>query len=222
MGSLTFEEARDAFSEQVQGLARGGVDVLWIETISSREEVEAAAAAETGLPVVCNMSFDTNGHTMMGITPAELTQICDHLTLHPVGFGTNCGVGAAEVIACILTMIDAARPGAVLVAKANCGVPEFKNSETRYNGTPEIMAEYARMARDVGSGIIGGCCGTTPAHIRAMRDALHDHEPRGRPDLETVEARLGPVSRGAKGLQAVLPSRPPGRRSSRRSAAMAG
>lgn len=205
LGPLTFGQGRDAFTEQACALAAGGADVLWIETMSSREEVQAAAAgaASTGLPVVCNVSFDTNGSTMMGITPSNLADICDQLSPRPAAFGTNCGVGAAEVIACMLGLAAAAKPGSVLVAKANCGIPEFVDGEIHYNGTPEIMAEYARMARDLGARIIGGCCGTTPAHISAMRRALEGYTPGGRPNLGTVEERLGTVSRGAKGLTVV-------------------
>lgn len=204
LGPLTPEEGREAFAEQAMALASGGVDVLWIETMSSKEEVEAAAAgaASAGLPVVCNVSFDTNGSTMMGITPTNLVHICDRLSPPLAAFGTNCGVGAAEVIACMLGLADAARPGSILVAKANCGIPEFVDGAIHYNGTPEIMAEYARMARDLGARIIGGCCGTTPVHVHAMRQALEGYTPGPKPDLEMVEDRLGTISNGAKGIQA--------------------
>lgn len=199
LGALTHESARDAFAEQAQALARGGVDVLWIETLSSREEVDAAieGAERTGLPVVCTVSFDTNGRTMMGIAPESFAAHCAHGDHRPLAFGTNCGVGASELVAAVLNMRRGADEDAVLVAKANCGIPEWHDGELTFNGTPELMADYAVLARDAGARIIGGCCGTTPEHVRAMRTALDSTSPGGVPDLETIEARLGHVSTGA-------------------------
>ncbi len=209
LGPLTASDGRDAFAEQAQALAAGGVDLLWIETMSSEDEVRAAVsgAATTGLPIICNVSFDTNGCTMMGITPAEHAKICGGIQPRLDGFGTNCGVGPAEAVACVLTMGEAATAGSVLVAKANCGIPEFVDGAIRYNGTPELMAEYARLARDAGARIIGGCCGTTAAHLQAMRQALDSYTPSSAPSLDTIEARLGPISRGAKGCAGDAPRR---------------
>jgi 5-methyltetrahydrofolate--homocysteine methyltransferase len=200
LGPLTHDEGRAAFAEQAAGLAEGGVDALWIETMSSREELDAAleGAASVDLPVVCTCSFDTNGRTMMGITPADLARICAESMAHPCAFGSNCGVGASELVAAILNLSDAAGPDAVLVAKANCGIPEWVDGAIRYNGTPDLMADYARLAFDSGARIIGGCCGTSPAHLRAMRDALDRHVKGARPSLSTVVERLGTVSTGAQ------------------------
>jgi 5-methyltetrahydrofolate--homocysteine methyltransferase len=86
----------------------------------------------------------------------------------------------------------------VLVAKANCGIPQFVDGEIRYSGTKELMVEYARLARDTGARIIGGCCGTTPEHLAAMRQALDNHQPRPAPDIERVAELLGPVTAGAR------------------------
>ncbi len=200
VGALGFEEASDAFAEQAAALARGGADVLWIETMSARDEAEAAiAGAETaGLPVVCTLSFDTNGRTMMGMAPADLAALQRELPHGPMACGANCGVGASEVVAAILNLAAAALPDAVLVAKANCGIPQYVDGAIRYDGTPELMATYACLALDAGARIIGGCCGTTPEHIRAMRDALEAHLRGPRPDLATVIAALGEVSNGAR------------------------
>jgi len=200
LGALTHADARDAFAEQAQALARGGVDVLWIETLSSQQEVDAAieGAESAGLPVVCTVSFDTNGRTMMGVTPHGFADHCAHGAQHPVAFGSNCGTGAAELVAAILNMRTAADTESVLVAKANCGIPEWRDGELTYNGTPELMAEYAVLARDAGARVVGGCCGTTPDHVRAMRRAL-DSQPRGGvPELDTIAARLGDVTSGAR------------------------
>lgn len=200
LGALTMEEGIAAFEEQARALAEGGVDILWVETMSSREEVEAAltGGAVTGLPMVCTLSFDTNGSTMMGITPADFVALCRELGPAPAAYGTNCGVGPAEVVAGILGLRGAAHTDDLLVAKANCGIPEFVDGAIRYGGTAELMADYACLARDAGARIIGGCCGTTPEIVRAMRDALDAHERRDAPSLETVEQRLGALTAGAK------------------------
>jgi len=200
LGALTMEEGIAAFEEQARALAKGGVDILWIETMSSREEVEAAlhGGAVTGLPMVCTLSFDTNGSTMMGITPADFVALCRELGPSPAAYGTNCGVGPAEVVAGILGLRGAAHRDDVLVAKANCGIPEFVDGAIRYGGTAELMADYACLACDAGARIIGGCCGTTPEIVRVMREALDAHERGDAPTLETVEHRLGALSAGAK------------------------
>ncbi|MHB8475333.1 MAG: betaine--homocysteine S-methyltransferase [Steroidobacteraceae bacterium] len=197
LGPLSLRAAEDAFAEQAIALAQGGADILWIETMSSVEETEAAVAGarNVDLPVVATLSFDTNGRTMMGITPAELAAL--HRKHHLAACGSNCGTGPAELVACIVNLATAADPAAILVAKANCGIPQFVDGAIQFNGTPELMAEYARLALDAGARIIGGCCGTTPAHLRAMRQALEAHVRGSKPDLAGIEARLGAISTGA-------------------------
>ena len=198
LGPLSSADARAAFAEQAAALAEGGADVLWIETLSSREEVEAAieGAKTTGLPVVSTLSFDTNGRTMMSLTPAELAGIARER--HLAACGSNCGVGPAELVASILNLSTAADPGMVLVAKANCGIPQYVNGAIRYNGTPELMARYVDLAIDSGARIIGGCCGTSPEHLAAMRKALDAHVAGPRPDAAALESVLGQISTGAR------------------------
>ncbi len=200
LGALTMEDGIAAFEEQARALANGGVDILWIETMSSREEVEAAllGGSVTGLPMVCTLSFDTNGSTMMGITPADFVALCRELGPSPAAYGTNCGVGPAEVVAGILGLRGAAHDDDLLVAKANCGIPEFVDGAIRYGGTAQLMADYACLAVDAGARIIGGCCGTTPDIVRAMRVALDGHVRGEPPSLDTVEQRLGTLSAGSK------------------------
>ena len=197
LGPLTRDAAREAFAEQAAALARGGADILWIETMSSVEETEAAVAGArtTGLPVVATLSFDTNGRTMMGITPAELAGL--HRKHDLAACGSNCGTGPSELVACIVNLATASAPGAVLIAKANCGIPQFIDGEIRFNGTPELMAQYACLSVDAGARIIGGCCGTTPHHLRIMRQALEGHVRGSKPDLAVIESRLGAISTGA-------------------------
>jgi methionine synthase I (cobalamin-dependent) len=197
LGPLSIDAAREAFAEQAGALARGGADFLWIETMSSVEETEAAieGARTTGLPVVATLSFDTNGRTMMGVTAFDLAGLQRKHQLHACG--SNCGTGPSEVVACIVNLATAADPAAILVAKANCGIPQFIDGAIRFNGTPELMAQYACLSWDAGARIIGGCCGTTPDTLRAMRRALEAHVRQPAPDLAAIESKLGSVSTGA-------------------------
>ncbi len=208
VGSLSHEDGVAAFTEQAAGLKEGGADVLWIETISSEEEIRAAVegASTAGLPIVTTMSFDTAGRTMMGLTPQGFAALTAELAPEPVAIGANCGTGAAELIATVLGITEA-RPDAIVVAKGNCGIPEFVDGHIHYSGTPELMADYARLARDAGARIIGGCCGTTGEHLMAMRAALEAHTPDDRPSVETVVSRLGDVSKLARGEQPATSSR---------------
>ena len=201
VGALSHADAVKAFAEQALALKEGGADVLWIETMSSEEELKAAVegCAGAGLPIVTTMSFDTNGRTMMGITPKAFGAITAALPTQPVAIGANCGVGASELIATVLG-ISEARPDAAVVAKGNCGIPQYVDGHIHYTGTPELMADYARIALDAGAKIIGGCCGTSPEHLAAMRQSLETYTRGERPTVELIEAKLGPVSQLAKGV----------------------
>jgi methionine synthase I (cobalamin-dependent) len=203
VGTLSHGDGVAAFAEQALALKEGGADVLWIETISSHEELSAAVegAAAAALPIIATMSFDTNGRTMMGITPPAFGEMARSLPVQPAAIGANCGTGASELIATVAGIAEA-RPDAVIVAKGNCGIPQYHDGHIHYSGTPELMAEYARMALDAGARIIGGCCGTTAQHLAAMRRALETHIQRPRPTVPEIEARLGPVSALAHGRDA--------------------
>ena len=202
LGEMQPDEAIAAFAEQALALKQGGADVLWIETMSSREEVELAVkgAAEANLPIVFTMSFDTNGRTMMGVGASDLMALDHQLKPQVHACGTNCGVGASEVVAAILNMKSTAINGIepILIAKANCGIPAFVDGKIVYDGTPEIMASYAVMARDAGARIIGGCCGTSPEHVAAMRQALDSTPSSSPPSIEDIKRVLGEVSDGAR------------------------
>jgi 5-methyltetrahydrofolate--homocysteine methyltransferase len=204
LGALSEADGIAAFAEQAQALKEGGVDVLWIETMSSKEEVTAAVmgAATTGLPIVTTMSFDTNGKTMMGISPAEFVAFVHSLDPKPVAYGANCGVGASDLVATIVKLAEAAAPGDVIVAKGNCGIPFYEEGKIKYNGTPPLMADYARIVRDAGARIVGGCCGTSPEHLASIRTALAEHQPGAKPSAAEIVARLGPVTEGAAALLA--------------------
>jgi len=202
-GTVSVAAAREAFAEQARALAAGGADILWLETLSSAEEIEAAVggASESGLPIVCTVSIDTNGRTMMGLTPADTIRVASGLGTDVMAVGSNCGVGAAEVVAAIMNLADASRGGGaapILVAKANCGIPTWQDGQIVYDGTPDLMADYAGLVVDAGARIVGGCCGTTPAHVAAMRRTLDTHEKGTAPDAGTIVARLGEISQGAR------------------------
>ncbi len=202
-GELDPALAEAAFAEQAMALKEGGVDVLWIETISSTEESQAAVkgAAVAGLPIVLTLSIDTNGRTMMGLTGEDLVRLQPQLHALPAAFGTNCGLGASEVVAAVVNMKTACEQAGVepfIVAKANCGIPEWVDGEIRYNGTPELMAQFATMAVDAGARIVGGCCGTTPQHIAEMREALDNHQRGELPGMNHIISTLGDITAGAK------------------------
>ena len=194
LGELTYDEAVEAFVEQALGLKAGGADVLWIETMSAAEEMKAGAeaAAKVEMPCVITASFDTAGRTMMGIAPTGLGALAGEFACTPVALGSNRGVGASDLLAAVLE-ITQAYPDIVVVAKANCGIPEIKGDEVVYTGTPQLMADYAHLAMDAGVRIIGGCCGTSFAHLAAMRGAIDSHATAARPSVADVVARLGPL-----------------------------
>lgn len=194
LGALTYEEAVEAFVEQIDGLKAGGAQVAWIETMSAVDEIRAAAEAaiRVGLPYTYTGSFDTAGRTMMGLAPADIHGVADGLSEAPLGVGANCGVGASDILASLLDM-SAARPDATIIVKGNCGIPEFRGTEIHYSGTPELMADYVRLAVDGGARIVGGCCGTSFEHLAAMRKALDAHTRSERPSVEEVVARIGPL-----------------------------
>lgn len=194
-GTLTDDEAEATFAEQAQALANGGVDVLWIETIFAFGELKAAvaAAASVGLPVVSTMTFDTAGKTMMGDTPEKAWEFIQKLDPRPIAFGANCGAGPAMLIDTICRYRRIGSDDDVLIAKGNCGIPQMVGGEIVYSGSEEIMARYARLARDAGARIIGGCCGTTPVHLKAIGEALVGYEPKGIPEVGAIEAALGPI-----------------------------
>lgn len=172
MGKLTFDTAVEAFREQAAGLAEGGVDLFWIETMSDLDEVRAAVAGireVSDLPITATMSFDTHGHTMMGVSPAQAASELQKLDL--AALGANCGTGSDELIE-VIKIMKAQAPESNLIAKANAGIPQVKDNAVVYNGSPDLMADYAKTVYQVGAQLIGGCCGNTPAHIQAMGDAL--------------------------------------------------
>ena len=195
VGTLTHEVAVEIFEEQAQGLLDGGADVLWVETISAPEEYAAAAEAmqNVGANWCGTMSFDTAGRTMMGVTSTNMVKMVSDLEYPPLAYGANCGVGASDLLRTVLgfTETDDTRP---IIAKGNAGIPKYVDGHIHYDGTPDLMAQYAILARNSGATIIGGCCGTMPEHLTAMRTAL-DSTPKGeKPSHEQITTTLGAFS----------------------------
>lgn len=191
LGTLSHQRGVEVFTEQAQALAAAGADVLWIETISSFEELEAAveAAASTGLPHTATLSFDTAGHTMMGISSAAFGEWWNE---HPgvTAIGANCGIGPGDAVATAHELARVA-PAATAIVKANCGMPLYKEEGgLTYPLLPDDMADYVELALRSGARIIGACCGSTPDHVAAIREAVDGFGGGERPSAEEIQARL--------------------------------
>jgi 5-methyltetrahydrofolate--homocysteine methyltransferase len=172
IGSLTYEAAVDMFAEQAQALAAGSADCIYIETMSDLNEAKAAvegAQQACDLPVFCTFSFDAHGRTSMGISPTQAAQGMAELGVPAIG--ANCGHAPEEVLD-ILPQMRGAAPGAYLIAKPNAGVPRMVKRQVVYDGTPERMADLALRYVELGARIVGTCCGSSPEHIAAIREAM--------------------------------------------------
>ena len=174
MGDLTIDSAAEMFGEQVRGLVAGGVDGILIETMSDLSEVEAAVTAARkeapGLPVFVTLSFDTNLRTMMGVSPAMAVQAISEMGADVVG--ANCGRGLDEMRIIAAQLAEAGAGRVRLMVQSNAGLPRLQGDTFVFDGTPEEMAAFAVEMRNLGFAAIGACCGSTPSHIAAMRDAL--------------------------------------------------
>ena len=173
MGTLTYDDAVAVFAEQAAALAEGGVDAILIETMSDLNEAKAAiegARQGTELPILVTMSFDTHGRTMMGVKPVDAVKELWAMGVDAVG--ANCGRTLSENLEAIQQMREAL-PEATLMAKPNAGLPRMEGIESVYDVTPEIMAEYAEKFAALDVKIFGGCCGSTPEHIKAVSRTLH-------------------------------------------------
>jgi len=172
LGPLTFARAVELFAEQAAALVEGGVDCLYIETMSDLAEARAALTAAhqvSDLPVFCTFSFDTHGRTSMGVRPDQAAQAA--IALGVAALGANCGRAPEELLT-LLPQIHAAAPEAFLIAKPNAGLPRMVQRRVVYDGTPERMAELALNYVELGAVIVGTCCGSSPEHIAAIARAL--------------------------------------------------
>ncbi len=189
LGPLEMDDAIDGFAEQARGLDAGGADLLWIETMSSLDEVEAAvrgAMRVSDLPVTATLSFDTAGRTMMGVTGTLAAQRLVELGVAAIG--ANCGNNLSDTEAALLEIRRVA-PDIPIISKANAGIPEWHGAELNYSGSPDVMAAHAHRVRSAGVDIIGGCCGSGPEHIAAMRGVLDGTSPVPEVDAPTPPER---------------------------------
>ena len=174
LGTMDLAQAQAIFAAQLAGLRDGGIDLVLIETMSDLAETEAAVRAAREvvpeLPVVATLSFDTNLRTMMGVRPAEAVASLAALGVDAVG--ANCGRGPGEMLQIAAQLAQARPDGLLLVAQSNAGLPQVVGDHFEYDAGPDDMAAHARDLRDLGIDLIGGCCGSTPAHLDAMRRAL--------------------------------------------------
>ena len=175
LGDITYEDAVDAFREQAESLLAAGVDLYILETHSGLSEImaaiEAVRAISIDIPIVAMMTFTQAGTTFLGHTPEE---VAAELSTAPISaLGVNCSVGPQPILAAIETMRG--RTELPLAAMPNAGLPGYQDGRLVYLSTPAYFAEYTKRFADVGVRIIGGCCGTTPNHVKAMAKALTSH-----------------------------------------------
>ncbi|MDP7151052.1 MAG: betaine--homocysteine S-methyltransferase [Paracoccaceae bacterium] len=217
MGSMTHEIAVEMFYEQADGLKEGGADILWLETISAPEEYRAAAEAFAlaGMPWCGTMSFDTAGRTMMGVTSEAMVELVESLPNPPLAYGANCGTGAADLLRTVLSF-GAQGNDRPIIAKGNAGIPKYVDGHICYDGTPDLMADYACLARDAGAKIIGGCCGTRPEHLEKMKEALETRPKGERPTLDQITGAVGAFSSASDGTGSEDAGNAPARRRSGR------
>ena len=173
-GPVEYAEAVAAYAEQAQALSGGGVDVLVIETHFALEEAQAAvegARQVSQLPLVVSFSYDRGVRTMMGVKPAQVAE--KFKLLDVAAIGANCGT-TLENMDKIVQEYAAAESGLFIWAKPNAGLPSVDAATGRsvYSVSPEQMGAFAKRYVEIGARIVGGCCGSTPAHVRAIAQAV--------------------------------------------------
>ena len=173
LGIVEAEEARAAFREQAEGLLEGGVDAFIVETLSDLVEMRLAVEAIrsiTDLPIVITVAFTEDGVTFLGRAPAEVARTLRELPIQALG--ANCSVGSSILYDVLEQMLPEAA-GLPVVIQPNAGLPSRVGERLMYLSSPAYMADYAARMIVAGARMVGGCCGTTPQHIRAMREAVH-------------------------------------------------
>jgi 5-methyltetrahydrofolate--homocysteine methyltransferase len=176
LGTLGYDEAFAAFAEQAAALVEGGVDALWVETMTDLQEAKAAVSGARSvagdLPVFCSLSFGRKGRTMMGVSGKQAAQ-----ELWPLGIaalGANCGEGLEAVSQVLAQMKDALPQGAVLIAKPNAGLPRLIDGETVYDTPPEAFAGHIQGFIAAGARIVGSCCGSSPEFIATIAQKISE------------------------------------------------
>lgn len=186
-GPTSFEEAKDMFKEQAAALLEGGVDLFILETFSDISEIRQAIRAVQelcDLPIVAQMTINHDGNTSFGTTPQVFTSRLDEWGVDVIGL--NCSVGPATILPAIEQMQSVTTKK--LSAQPNAGLPRDVQGRQFYMGSPEYMAKYAKRFMQAGVKFIGGCCGTTPAHIKLITDAVRAVSPRRQRFLSEVKS----------------------------------
>jgi methionine synthase / methylenetetrahydrofolate reductase(NADPH) len=200
LGTVTPDEARAAFREQAEALLEGGVDAFMIETFSDLEEVALAVAAVraiTDTPIIAQMAFTDDGVTFTGRSAAEIARAMRALPVQ--AFGANCSVGSSTLYE-VLEQMHAEAGRVPLCIQPNAGLPSRIGERLIYLSSPAYMADYAQRMVDAGARLVGGCCGTAPQHIAAMREVLDRRSP-ARPEAHRATVTVSPVAAGgAPGL----------------------
>ena len=190
MGTMIPSVCADAFTKQAEGLHAGGADLLWIETMSDLDELQAAvegARRASDLPICATVSFDTAGRTMMGVSG---TDAVDRLAEFDVtAMGANCGNNLPDTEAALKQM-RAQDAEILLISKANAGMPEWHGADLHYSGTPEVMGAYGDRLRSSGVSLIGACWGSTPEHIAFMGQVLDGDLPVHELELRAAASNL--------------------------------
>ena len=177
-GPTSSEEARQIFREQMEGLEEGGVDLFLLETFSDLHEVHEALLAAREVnpkrPVIAQMTIGADGHTPYGASPEDVARALDRWGADVIGL--NCSVGPQTILECIEKMVAVTTKK--LSAQPNAGMPRDVGGRSMYMASPEYMATYARHLIQAGAKVVGGCCGTTPDHIRAIVEGVRPLQPR--------------------------------------------
>ena len=173
-GDITYTDAVRWFTEQAEALTEGGVDVLWIETMSCLQETEAAwqACRTVGLPTAVSMTFDTHGHTMMGVSPDRFAKWVNDRAEDIWTAGVNCGTGPGEAIEAARRFTAVSDSRVRVSVKSNMGIPEYNGGRLVYPVPVEQVKEYVEEAARAGGNVIGVCCGGTAAHVEAVSNAV--------------------------------------------------
>lgn len=212
LGEVCFDEMKDAFRQQASALVAAGADLISLETFLDIKECRAAVIAirevSSTIPIIAMLTFDDNGRSVLG-TPPESAAI----TLAAAGadiVGSNCGLGVDGIYEILCRMRTVT--GLPMISQANAGLPQLVGDRTVFPGTPEEMTAYHQRMIDLGVRVIGGCCGTTPAHICAMKQALQSvQQPWSPPGSSTgatlLSSRSGWTSVGAGSKTAIIGER---------------
>ena len=182
--------------EKLKSILKGGVDIIWIETMSAAKELKSAiiAAKKVKKPIFCTCSFDSHGKTMMGLEPNDLVSLAESFYPGVIGYGANCGIGTAELIGTLICLARARKNKSMhIIAKANCGMPELKDGQAKYRETPKYMSLYANYAKKIGATIIGGCCGTKPEHTKEIENNIKDYLDSNI-EIDSITNELGNMS----------------------------